>query len=264
MGSAIITIVVVAIMVLAIFGLAWLGYASTLKEYKVELDQGKYDIEICHERYKRKEKSHIGRVISYMALALFILVLFGLFVTGIVFKSNGKNFAIDGKTVLVVKSGSMSGFCNDELAEEYKELGYAESLQFKIGDICLFEETNSDLKIGEVYAYSYKGDLITHRLVGTHEVKDNNGNIVKTYYVFRGDNNTSQDQVLITEDKILYHYTGSKIPAIGNLILFAQSKIGMWSLITMFGIIMSSDYVIRKIQELNEERLERIGCAANA
>ena len=110
MGSAIITIVVVAILVFAIFGLTWLGYATSLHEYKRELDQGKYDIELCHERYKRKNKNHIVNFISYMAFALLMVTLFSLFIMGIVFKSNNKNFSVNGNTALVVKTGSMSGF----------------------------------------------------------------------------------------------------------------------------------------------------------
>ena len=264
MGSiAIITIVVVAILVVAIFGLTWLGYASTLKEYKMELDQGKYDIELCHELYRKKDKNQIVRTTGYLVLALFIIALLGLFGVGIYFKTINKNVSIGGNTVLVVKTGSMSKFYDDNLAEDYAKLGYDQKLQFAVGDICFFEEIDEELKIGEVYAYYYKGNLITHRLVGTQQVKDNNGNIVKTYYVFRGDNNQSNDQTLLTEDKVLYHYTGIKIPMIGGLILFAQSSTGMWSLICMFGLIISSDYVVRRIKELNDERLRRIGCVVD-
>lgn len=260
MGSAIITIVVVSTLVLGIFGLAWILYAASLREYKAELDQGRYDIELCHELY-RKDKNHIAKMISYVVFVLLIVFLFGLFLTGMIFRSNNKNITINGNTALVVKTGSMSDFCAEELAEKYKELGYDEKLQFAIGDICLFEETDSDLTIGEVYAYYYKNSLITHRLIGTQEVKDDKGNVVKTYYIFRGDNNPSQDQVLVTKDKILYHYTGNRIPVIGSLILFAQSYLGMWSLVCILGLIISSDFVIRKVQELNNQRLERIGGA---
>ena len=190
---------------------------------------------------------------------LILVLLFGLFTTSTIFKSTTRNITINGNTALVVKTGSMSGYCDNELAQEYEKLGYSENLQFAIGDICIFEKTNEDLKIGEVYAYYYKGNLITHRLIGTQEVVDSDGHVVKTNYVFRGDNNPSNDQVLITKDKILYHYTGYKIDKIGNVVLFAQSRLGMWFLICLLALIISSDYITHKIQNYNDERLERIG-----
>ena len=39
----IITIVVVALLTVIIFGLAWLGWSSCIKSYKMEVDQGKHD-----------------------------------------------------------------------------------------------------------------------------------------------------------------------------------------------------------------------------
>lgn len=262
MGSVtIITIVVGAVLVMAIFGFVWIGYAASLREYKMELDQGKYDIELCHELYLKNHKNNIVKKIGYIMTLIILIILFGLFTTSTIFKPITRNITINGNTALVVKTGSMSAFYNDNLAEDYDKLGYDENLQFAIGDICIFEKQDGEFKIGDVYAYYYKGNLITHRLVGTQEVKDNSGNVVKIYYVFRGDNNPSNDQILVTEDKILYHYTGNKIKAIGNIVLFAQSRLGMWFLLCLLGLIISSDYITHKIQNYNDERLERIGGA---
>ena len=255
----IITIVVVAILAGTIFGLAWLWYSSCIKKYKAELEQGKHDMELCNELYNNKHKKVVVKAIGYTMVFVLIIALFGLFITGIVFKSNNNSFSINGNTTLVIKSGSMSGYYDNGLAEKYEEQGYNKDLQFGVGDICFFEKTNNELKVGEVYAYSYNNVIITHRLVGTEDVVDSEGHLVQTYYIFRGDNNPSQDQTLVSADKILYHYTGKKIPVIGNFILFAQSYFGIWCLICVLGIIISSDVVLRKIQKLNNQRLDRLG-----
>ena len=263
MGFAMLSLIKIAVVIFSVFGVTWIGYATCVKEYKKELAQGKYDLELWQEQISTNEKSHIGKGLSYMAFALLIIMVLGLFIAGVGFKINNKHISINGNTVLVVKTGSMSNYYDSKLEDNYKELGYNDDLQFAIGDVCFFEEADSDLKIGEVYAYNSNGILITHRLIGTQEVKDSEGNVVKTYYVFRGDNNPNQDQVLVTRNSIVYHYTGNKIPGIGSLVLFAQSYTGLWSLICMLVIIISSDYVIRRITELNEERIQRIGCVVS-
>ncbi len=256
-------IVVVAIMAVTIFGLAWIGYTSCIKKYKIELEQGKHDIELCNELYNKKDKKVVGKAISYTITFIILIVLIGLFITGIIFISNNNSFSINGNTTLVIKSGSMSGYYDNRLAERYEDLGYNKNLQFSKGDICFFEKPGTELIIGEVYAYSYKNVIVTHRLIDIEEVKDSEGNIIKTYYVFRGDNNQSRDQALVTSDKILYHYTGNKIPYIGYLLLFAQSYFGMWCLICVIGIIICADVVLRKIKKLNDQRINQLGGVIN-
>ena len=264
MSSITITsIVVVAILAGAIFGFAWFGYSSCLKKYKLELEQGKHDIELCNELYNKKQKKVKDKIISYVLTSIILLALLGLFIAGMISKSNNNSFSVNGNTTLVIKSGSMSGYYNDTLANNYEELGYDKNLQFSYGDICFFEKPDAELKIGEVYAYSYNNVLITHRLIGTENIKDNNGNIIKTYYIFRGDNNPSKDKTLVSSDKIMYHYTGHKIPVIGDLILFAQSYLGIWCIICVIGVVISSDIVLNKIQKLNNQRIIALGGAIN-
>ena len=258
----IITIVVVAVVTMAIFGFAWLGYSSCLKKYKMELETGKHDIDLCNERYNNKNKKVVAKAISYAMSIILLIIVLGFFVIGIVFASNNESLSFGGKNALVIKSGSMSSFYDDKLEQKYENLGYNKNLQFNVGDICIFEKTES-LVIGEVYAYQYKNVIITHRLVGTQDVFDQDGNLVKTYYIFRGDNNPSQDQVLISADKILYHYTDKKIPAVGSFILYAKSYIGIWALLSVMGVIIISDIVLRKIQKLNTERFSKLGGAIN-
>ena len=239
----IITIVVVALLTAIVFGLAWLGYSSCIKAYRVETEAGKHDEEILKEYHSKKKKSGlVGIICSYLALT----ALFGLFVVGVVYKARGENLSINNQTVLVIKSGSMSDYYNEKLANEYKILEYKD-LQFDIGDICVFETLteNTELVKGEVYGYKYKNIIITHRLVEIHE---------DDLYEFRGDNNPTSDQLQVRRDNILYHYTGQKVPAIGAFILYAQSMFGIWSIIGIIGVAVSSEIVYHQIAKINKAR----------
>lgn len=258
----IIVIVVVTILTALIFGLAWLGYSSCLKAYKAEVNQGKHDDEIRKEFHsKDKRKRVVVKALGYAMAFILIIILVSLFITGIVFKAQGQIFSIDGKSVLVIKSNSMSEFYDADLANDYYDLGYDENLQFDVGDICIFEKIKLDdnLILGDVYGYINKNIIITHRLIDIYDKLDDEGNVIATYYIFRGDNNQSKDQILVSQDKILYHYTAKKIPAIGAFILYAQSYYGIWSLLSIVGITISSDIVLHKIYKLNKKRADEIG-----
>ena len=109
----IITIVVVALLTVIIFGLAWLGWSSCIKSYKMEVDQGKHDNTILKDYHSKKKNKLelIGIICSY----LIITILAGLFITGAVYRAQGENLAIGNQTALVIKTGSMSDYYNQEV-----------------------------------------------------------------------------------------------------------------------------------------------------
>lgn len=238
----IITIVVVALLTFIIFGLSWAAYISCIKAYRMEVLQGKHDEEIKKEyRTKKKKKGGLLGLIGSWAV---LFALMSLFVTGVVYKARGENFSINNQVALVIKSGSMSDFYNDKIAEQYN---YDRSLQFDVGDICTFDKVapEEELTIGDVYGYKYKNIVITHRLTSVYD----------DFYLFRGDNNVTFDGA-VSRDKIIYHYTGQKIPGIGSFVLYAQSYFGMWSLAGMVGVAASSEAVYHKIDMINKQRNE--------
>ncbi len=243
----IITIVVVALLTVVIFGLTWLAFSSCLKSYKMEVASGKHDEAIHKELYTKKKNKGglIGTICSYAVL----LALSSLFVTGIVYKASGENFNINNQTVLVIKSGSMSDFYNNTIAEKYN---YDKSLQFGVGDICVFEKVAEDTELleGDVYGYKQKNIIITHRLV----------EITESGYKFRGDNNPVADG-LVKRENIVYHYVGKKVPGLGAFILYAQSYFGIWSMCGIIGIFISSEVVYHKINMINKKRYAKL-CAS--
>ena len=241
----IITVVVVALLTVIIFSLIWLAFNSCIKAYKIETSLGKHDEEIRKE-YQTNKKSKKKELIGTICSCAVLLSLLGLFVTGIVYKISGENFTINNQTVLVIKTGSMSRFYDDEISLKYNN---DTSLQFGVGDICVFEKMSEDdvLTKGDVYGYKQKDIIITHRL---DEIHDNG-------YEFRGDNNPVSDYDytlhLVKRDEIVYHYTGKKISGIGAFILYSQSYFGIWSIVCVVGVIISSEIVCYKIDKINKE-----------
>ena len=242
----IITIVVIVLLTAIIFGLTWLAYSACIKSYKLEVNLGKHDKEILKEYRDKKSKKGglIGLIGSYVLLS----VVLSLFVAGLVYKVSGENFTINNQTSLVIKTDSMSGFYDDEIASKYNN---NKRLQFDVGDICVFEKMSdqSELVEGEIYGYKYKDVIITHRLDTIHE----------TGYEFRGDNNPVSDfdatHQLITRDKVVYHYTGRKVRGIGSFILYAQSYFGLWSLVGIIGITIVSEVGNHQVTKINKKRM---------
>lgn len=241
----IITIVVIALLTLIIFGLTWLAFNSCIKEYQLEVNLGKHDKHI-KEEYQKKKK---GELLGLIGSCLILTLLAGLFITGVVYKASGENFTINNKTVLVIKSSSMADFYDEETALEYN---YDKNLQFDVGDICVFEKVSNEDELikGEVYGYKdNKNNIITHRLV----------NIYSNGYEFQGDNNPVSDyefsQRLISRDNIIYHYTAKKVRGIGSFILYSQSYFGIWSLAGIISTAVFSEVMLHKVTKIEKKRL---------
>lgn len=237
----IITIVVVVLLTCVIFGLAWLGYTSCIRAYRIEVANGEHDDAIREERSKERKHGLIGIVGSYLALFL----LLGVFISGMVYKASGKTFSVNGETALVIESGSMSQFFDEQTAAQYNN---DESLHFSIGDICIFS-TSFDLVEGEVYGYRSNNNIIVHRLIE----RTSNG-----LCRFRGDANPSADIALVSPDRIVYHYTGRRVPGLGAFVLYAQSYFGMWSLCGLIGVAVSSEVVGHIVSGISKQRYEQL------
>ena len=241
----VITIIVVAILTALILGLDFLAYRSCLKAYKMEVDAGKHDDEIKKELKPKKKKKGglVGIICSYAVL----LALSALFTTGLIYKARGENLSINGNTALVIKTGSMSGWYDEDLSSVYDDT------HFDIGDICIFEDVNdsTEFTVGDIYGYRENGVIITHRLTEIQELG----------YLFQGDANPISDYAyyghLVLRENIVYHYTGSKVPGLGAFVLYAQSWFGLWSLVGMSSVLVDSEIVYYKVNSINKERCKQ-------
>lgn len=111
----------------------------------------------------------------------------------------------------------------------------------------------SSLKVGDIITFRSAaintGDYtVTHRI---KEIKEENG---KKYYITKGDNNTNQDDGMITFNDI-EGIVSYKIPALGNLQKFLSSKIGWFLIIIIpaFAIIILDLTKLGKIFKIKKQ-----------
>lgn len=98
---------------------------------------------------------------------------------------------------------------------------------FYPGDVILIKDTDHPeaLQVGDVVCYQYSGKATTHRVM---QVLESEG---KISYVTKGDNNNVEDRLAVEPDQIEGVWTGTRIPKLGNVLMFAQTSMGMLVLI---------------------------------
>lgn len=99
-----------------------------------------------------------------------------------------------------------------------------------IGDVIFIKETEK-IEENDIVSFNEKGNIITHRVVEKIEQDEKGG---KEAYKTKGDANESEDQNLITKEDIEGVYC-FKIPKIGIVITFLQSKVGI---VVFLGILL--------------------------
>ncbi len=91
--------------------------------------------------------------------------------------------------------------------------------------VFVYEQKVENIKINDVIAFKDKDGFVTsHRVIAT-TVEDG-----ETFYITKGDNNNSVDELKISYNRIEGTYS-SRIPYLGGLILFFQSPAGLITLI---------------------------------
>lgn len=123
---------------------------------------------------------------------------------------------------LIVKS-----FTNPEQVPDF--LGYkpfivlSGSMEpvFYPGDLALVREVPADnLAEGDIIAFREENAVITHRIMA---ITSEEG---ERQYITKGDNNNTEDQITVTDEKIEGIYL-LKISGLGNTAMFMQTPIGM-------------------------------------
>ena len=90
------------------------------------------------------------------------------------------------------------------------------------GDLAITKEVDpAEIAENDIISYKTKDNIvITHRVVG---IQENNG---EKYYITKGDNNSQNDEGLVTEKQIEGKYQ-FKLNGLGNVAMFIQTPIGM-------------------------------------
>jgi signal peptidase I len=98
--------------------------------------------------------------------------------------------------------------------------------QINIGDVAIIKKCGpNDVKVGDIIEYKMPDFTVVHRII---EIKQENG---KFYFVTKGDNNSSKDKDLVTEDQLIgkclfkIRYIG--YPAIWITDVKTQNELGL-------------------------------------
>lgn len=129
------------------------------------------------------------------------------------------------------------------------------------GDMIITKKTDFDeLKENDIISYLSKEQdttiIITHRIV---DIKDEQG--IKTITT-KGDNNTSNDDVLVTQANFVAKYNNIKIPILGSVLTFLQSQVGffIFIIIPLFILFVYQLYkfITTIMDEKRKELIEQI------
>ena len=98
--------------------------------------------------------------------------------------------------------------------------------QIQSGDLIICQSAEpEDIKEQDVIAFfdpaGNGSTILTHRVI---EVTTKDDRIA---WRTKGDNNNTEDRLLVTEDKLVAVYNGTRIPGLGNIALFMQSTPGL-------------------------------------
>lgn len=97
---------------------------------------------------------------------------------------------------------------------------------FSAGDVILIHEESS-YQPGQVVTFrDLQGELVTHRIVGTVEEK----------FITQGDANNTQDEELLTPDRIVGALV-TYIPGVGSALLFFRTPLGI-IVLALLGLLL--------------------------
>lgn len=213
-----------------------------------EIESGKRDPELLVKTSEEKDGSKKNRkaVATNVLYGAVMFLLICAFVLSAISKLNGGR-PLFGSTVMVVASGSMSE--RNEANGYLGENGLTD--QFSQYDLIVLRKVVSESELGlyDVIAYrNNTGTTIIHRIVG----------ITAEGYVTRGDANSVDDPYHPVFADVIGVYTGTRIPAVGIFVLFAQSYAGIVTFLALLYCLFMIDGTCRKIRKCEDARTEML------
>ncbi len=111
--------------------------------------------------------------------------------------------SVFGVTPMVTLSGSMSG-------------------TIEVGDLIFVDKAEpEELEAGDIIAFMSGKSVVTHRILEVQTAEDG-----AIQWLTKGDANNAEDQDLVHQDKLVGIYR-SRIPGVGDFILFMKEPLGM-------------------------------------
>ena len=117
------------------------------------------------------------------------------------------------------------------------------------GDLIICRTTEAEeIETGDVIAFfdpaGNGSSIVTHRVV---EVTEQGGQIA---WRTKGDNNNTEDRLLVTADKLVAVYEGTRLPGFGNVALFMQTTPGLIvCVVCPILLLVGYDMIRRRIYE---------------
>ena len=117
------------------------------------------------------------------------------------------------------------------------------------GDLIICRTTDAEeIETGDVIAFfdpaGNGSSIVTHRVM---EVTEQGGQIA---WRTKGDNNNTEDRLLVTADKLVAVYEGTRLPGFGNVALFMQTTPGLIvCVVCPILLLVGYDMIRRRIYE---------------
>lgn len=144
--------------------------------------------------------------------------------------------AVFGVTPLVVLSGSMSGNAEDHI---------------EVGDLIFLERTDTNtLDVGDIIAFKSKSAIVTHRIA---EIEINESG--ERQFITKGDANNVADKSPVEADEVVGVFK-TRIPKLGDFVIFLQSPLGMLLLIGVPVLAFLIYDIIRRQKNANMAKMK--------
>ena len=248
----IISIVLIAVIVL-LFSIVLYVYTSSLKK---ELDTNKRDIELIDKliednKPKNIKKRKIFRTVKNVLFYLLLIIMIPTILYSLYSRIKGNTPTFGNKIVMVVGSDSMS-YKNQVNQYLFDENTKNKDYQIQVGDIILIDKIKDDYEIEKYDIVCYYNSKLKENII--HRVVSINSN---GSYTAQGDAVPESDGYNLHRSDILGIYSGKKIPAVGNFILFLQSMIGLSSIIGGIILLLVIDLFLSSLSKKEKEKKEK-------
>jgi len=219
----------------------------------------KHKYSFCDTHYRKKKNSKIWNIV----LDIFLFIVFGVVFCALVFSTliqdDTSPTFIGDTSYLVIQTESMKE-TNDNNKYLYdsdtqKEYQYVTTRFDKYDFISITKFTDvSQIKLYDIVAFKMDDAITVHRVIQISEIEG------EKVFTFRGDANpySLQDETNVTQDRIVGIYNGFKSQALGLVITYFKSGVGIITIMGMIIVVSVYVFFYDRGENLNTSRYEEM------
>lgn len=187
---------------------------------------------------KKEKNSKIQKILTIVGTVLCVILIPILIINLTLIAKSYTNQdevpSIGGKIPLIVLTDSM-----------YPKI--------KSGDLIICQQTDAEnVEVGDMISFFDPAgngtSIVTHRVV---EIVEKDGQLA---WRTKGDNNNTEDRLLVTADKLVAEYKGTRLPGLGNVALFMQTTPGLIVCVVLpILLLVGYDMIRRRIYEKSKQ-----------